>query len=392
MTIQLPENLKKLRRVRELTQEELAERLGVSPQSISKWERGDNSPDIYMLPLIANFFEVSVDELLGMEIIRDEKRVEDAKKWTREYHSQAHIDTYEPVLELWEELARERPHNWDVQYEYAGALLGTQGGKSPEEQEKLRRAAIAVFRRILENSADPELRANVSGNLIFYLQTLYEFDEARELIDKTPRIDQSRLRYEVDHALAVLRKYNADNDYTTPERCKQIDPDKARELIAPFKSATAQYMLLATVPFSQYLHWAKAYGLISVDEYAELAKLRVPFQQITMLDDITPQSLTHINSYIAIAYIEAGDIDKALDYFEAEIEADLTVDWSLTSETVRQTVGKDGSLHVERFNEPLRAQLIRGWEESKAFDPIKNEPRFKTALEKLSADKPEENE
>ena len=62
----LGENIKRLRRERNLTQEEMAGHLGISFQSISKWERGEGYPDITMLPALAHYFSTSIDELLGM--------------------------------------------------------------------------------------------------------------------------------------------------------------------------------------------------------------------------------------------------------------------------------------------------------------------------------------
>ena len=56
MTLLICENIKRLRRERNLTQEEMAAHLGISFQSISKWERGDGYPDITMLPTLANYF------------------------------------------------------------------------------------------------------------------------------------------------------------------------------------------------------------------------------------------------------------------------------------------------------------------------------------------------
>ncbi|MCM1054093.1 MAG: helix-turn-helix domain-containing protein [Bacteroides sp.] len=56
-----------LRKVRKLTQEELAEKLGVSPQAVSKWENDISCPDIMLLPEIAKLFNVTVDSLLGCE-------------------------------------------------------------------------------------------------------------------------------------------------------------------------------------------------------------------------------------------------------------------------------------------------------------------------------------
>ena len=57
--------LKELRKEKGITQEELAETFGVTSQSISKWELGINCPDITMLPKIADYYRVSIDELLG---------------------------------------------------------------------------------------------------------------------------------------------------------------------------------------------------------------------------------------------------------------------------------------------------------------------------------------
>ena len=56
-----------LRKERQLTQKELADELGLTDKAISKWERGLSYPDISMLEPIANFFDVSVMELLKGE-------------------------------------------------------------------------------------------------------------------------------------------------------------------------------------------------------------------------------------------------------------------------------------------------------------------------------------
>ena len=66
MNLLIGENIKRMRRERNLTQEEMSAHLGISFQSISKWERGEGYPDITMLPSLANYFEISIDELLGM--------------------------------------------------------------------------------------------------------------------------------------------------------------------------------------------------------------------------------------------------------------------------------------------------------------------------------------
>ena len=69
----IAENIKNLRKSKELTQEDVAEMLSVSPQSVSKWERGETTPDITLLPALANLYKVSVDALIGMDRINDEQ-------------------------------------------------------------------------------------------------------------------------------------------------------------------------------------------------------------------------------------------------------------------------------------------------------------------------------
>ena len=57
-------NLKNLRREKHLTQEDLADILGVSPQTVSKWENGLSAPDISLLPALADYYGISIDSLL----------------------------------------------------------------------------------------------------------------------------------------------------------------------------------------------------------------------------------------------------------------------------------------------------------------------------------------
>lgn len=64
-TIKINEQIAFLRKQKGLTQEELANALGVTNQSVSKWESAQCCPDIQLLPDIAELFDVSVGELLG---------------------------------------------------------------------------------------------------------------------------------------------------------------------------------------------------------------------------------------------------------------------------------------------------------------------------------------
>lgn len=61
------DNLVQLRKYKQLTQEELAEKVGVSRQAIAKWEAGETMPDLEKSRLLAEIFEVSLDDLANHE-------------------------------------------------------------------------------------------------------------------------------------------------------------------------------------------------------------------------------------------------------------------------------------------------------------------------------------
>lgn len=77
MTIKMGEKIKRLRKRKGISQEALAEILGVSFQAVSKWETTSTMPDISLVPSIAAFFDVSIDELFDYNVLENERRAED---------------------------------------------------------------------------------------------------------------------------------------------------------------------------------------------------------------------------------------------------------------------------------------------------------------------------
>lgn len=75
MTIELGKKIKNLRKQKNISQEVLAQVLGVTFQAVSKWETGASLPDVAIIPAIASFFEVSTDELFSFNLIEQEARI-----------------------------------------------------------------------------------------------------------------------------------------------------------------------------------------------------------------------------------------------------------------------------------------------------------------------------
>ena len=72
MKLYIGEQLKALRKEKQITQEVLADVLGVSYQSVSRWELGVCYPDMELLPSIANYFGVTIDRLLSNDAVSKE--------------------------------------------------------------------------------------------------------------------------------------------------------------------------------------------------------------------------------------------------------------------------------------------------------------------------------
>ncbi|MBQ8448669.1 MAG: helix-turn-helix transcriptional regulator [Clostridia bacterium] len=94
----LKDKLKKLRTERGLTQEETAEKLGVSSQTVSKWERGLRAPDIELLPKIAILYRCSIDSIFDMESSWNTEHENEFKKKMAELYEKR---DFEGVWNAW---------------------------------------------------------------------------------------------------------------------------------------------------------------------------------------------------------------------------------------------------------------------------------------------------
>lgn len=98
MTIEVANRLLDLRKKSGMSQEELAEKLGISRQSVSKWERAESSPDTDNLIALAQIYGVSLDELLmGKESLNENENKENIPDMGREF---IHVDDNDSVVRI----------------------------------------------------------------------------------------------------------------------------------------------------------------------------------------------------------------------------------------------------------------------------------------------------
>lgn len=111
MKLQFAENLRRLRHGHGLTQEQLAEKLGVSFQTVSRWETGAVYPDIELLPVMSELFDVTVDELIGCDRYGRKERL---RKSMELVHA---TESPEEQYSLLKEMRMEFKGEWEISQE-----------------------------------------------------------------------------------------------------------------------------------------------------------------------------------------------------------------------------------------------------------------------------------
>ena len=175
----LNENLKRYRILKNLTQEEVAKFLSVTPQSVSKWERGESYPDITFLPALANIFETSIDTLIGMDTIR---AIETLKKIHETASGFQRDGDYYAAEKAYRDALLSYPNKSGMIMGLAG-VLALQG--NTEE-------AIELMERGLPLSINEKQKATTRAVLCFlYLKSGQE-KKAKDLAATLPHTRESR--------------------------------------------------------------------------------------------------------------------------------------------------------------------------------------------------------
>ena len=313
MTIYLGENIKRLRRERELTQEALAELLGVSFQSVSRWERGESYPDITMLPNIAIFFDITVDELLGVNENRNEEKL---NNYLNLYDTMKLKDiTY--TFNEYKKAVKEFPRDFRILVRYM-ELLHEAGifGNSAQlinsgEYKKLSAEISKIYETIQKHCTDDSIRIWSKRIMITHLMWKYDclcnkegryhvyeeyLNKAKEIAETLPSICDSR---------EIIAISNKDNHY-------EVHKTALEEL-------------------TFYLH-EELFGYCFGRTPEERIKQYTALQDL--LDVIYPDSNYCKNTFnrlynyghLGHLYQQIGDDKKALAYLKKAVEFAVTLD------------------------------------------------------------------
>ena len=169
--------IKKYRHESDLTQEQLAENLNISVSAVSQWENGKTIPDVSTLLALANFFDISLDELFDRTSKDKEKNIAEYDRLEREYANRGEVTKQ---VALWREAVQKYPGNFHCLHGLASALHQTVycGGDS-ERILSHAKEAIAICERILRDCKENAFRESAIQTLV-HLYALKEFPFSSE--------------------------------------------------------------------------------------------------------------------------------------------------------------------------------------------------------------------
>lgn len=176
--------IKRLRREKNITQEQLAEYLGITSRAISQWECGRTAPDISQLPALCHIFDVSSDVLLGIDV---EKNNEKIKKYLNDAAELGCQGKGVERTALLREANKKFPRDYKIMNSLADSLVCEYSRKGIKEYDEV----FELCNRILSECTDSITRYEA----IDTLGTAYGYagkkDEMLKLTEEMPRANFS---------------------------------------------------------------------------------------------------------------------------------------------------------------------------------------------------------
>lgn len=199
------ETIKRLRKQKDMTQEQLAGYLSISPQAVSRWEINSTLPDITLIPMLANIFGVTTDVLLGVDIDAKEKRIEAIRAEAEELTRKRQYGEAEKLLRNG---LKEYPNSYVLMSGLTDTFIVNPGYRDEnrnEENNKIREEIITLSEKIHAECTDDNLRYRSIQNLCRAYASMGETDKAVSFAKKFPNTTERDM---ITETLKGTKKYD----------------------------------------------------------------------------------------------------------------------------------------------------------------------------------------
>lgn len=363
MKLSIGENIKLFRKAKDITQEQLAEMLNVSSQSVSRWELGICYPDMEFLPMLAEIFEITVDKLLGVDNIAEKKKVDEYLNRFQVAINQGKIDE---CISIAREGVAEYPNNYALlnKLMYALFVSGDDTGNISnwkENMENYDAEITSLGERIMKYCPDQNIRLEAISRLAFN-----HCEQGRKEIGKQI--------YEMLPPMILCREnqmwWSLEEDEKTSFLQKQIK--KSYNMLYDF------IWLLATCG-----KLSPTNSLSVINKAEELTNLITDEKQYNI--DSWGNSRIHYDK--AKLYSKIGC--KKSVYEQLELAARKAIDFDNRPETEEYNSLLLGNVTEKRIDfetadtRPLTKIMRDKWLSDNAFDSIRNTPEFEKIISML---------
>lgn len=310
MQIKLGEKIRELRKRDGRKQEELAAALGVTSQAVSRWESNGGYPDIEMLPAIANYFHITIDELFGYDNDRQVK----LQSYTDNADQMQKRKEIEPLVKFLRDAISEFPSEWRLQFRLANALMlmgdqkyGTnvtaydgcdyfRYDTEKNAQNEYWKEAISLFEEVLKKDIDDTYHTSGIICLISHYLLMGDYESAERTALSQPPVSISR---EVLLAIAAIDEKG--------------DEYRGEAIL------TLMHQLNSVIGSSVMTKHSLAYSKLGIEKLLAVARL---YESI--IDD---ENYGKFHNDLCLLYlrcsmvaIRINDTEGALKYFEISLE------------------------------------------------------------------------
>ncbi len=281
------------RKEKGVTQEELAQHVGVSKPAVSKWESGQSYPDISLLPLLAAYFNISVDELISYE---PQMNLEDIRKLYRRFADAFVKEPFDQVYEKIEAYVKKYFSCWQLQIQMGLLMINHLNlAGSPERIEQLTKETLEMFKRVSKSCEDVNLAKEA-----------LQYEALCHLLLKDPV-----------SAIDILE--NMSNPMVSPEslliQAYQMkgDQKKAIEYLQGYVYMNLMSVIGAGSDFCAMYADQPERMDIYYHKFLELAK-------VFEVDKIQPAALIKVHLNAAAVYVMQDKKEKAMDALESYLD------------------------------------------------------------------------
>jgi len=356
MQLYIGENIKRLRKQKNITQETLADHMHVSTAAVSKWERNETLPDIGMVIPLASYFDVSADELLGFDVAKAEEKIQEILNERKRLSALGKIhEAFDLIVQAYEDF----PNDWRIIEEYMWKLNYDPNCIEPYGNEIHKDELYRLCKQVLDECTIDKVRYSA----LSILGGLYILDR------------------QIDKAVETAKRF------------PNLAFSQEKELQNCYDMGSKEwwgYTRAGLAEFAEYLMVDIRNMALEVEDPCE--SIRILQKAIALIELIFDDGdycfwnyhLAELHIWIAHRYVRAHDLTAAFHHFEKGLQHAKAYDDLPQTATHASFLVKGNVFDARNINSGMEenevARELDYLLESESYKELKDTPQMKTLL------------